>query len=78
MIKSRRSRWAGHVTRLEEGRKAFKTLTGNPTGKRPLGRPRRRRDDNIRINLKEISVSARNWIDSASIGIFRESLRMRD
>jgi len=42
VIKSRRLRWAGHVARIEEGRSAFKILTGTPTGKRPLGRPRRR------------------------------------
>ena len=42
VIKSRRLRWAGHVPRMEEGRSAFKILTGKPTGKRPLGRPRRR------------------------------------
>ena len=48
MIKCRRSRWAGHVARMEEGRCAFKILTGKPTGKRHLGRPRRRWEDNIR------------------------------
>ena len=42
MIKSRRMRWAGHVARMEEGRNAFKILTGTAAGKRPLGRPRRR------------------------------------
>ena len=42
VIKSRRVRWAGHVVRMEEGRSAFKMLTGKPTGKRLLGRPRRR------------------------------------
>ena len=42
VIKSRRLRWAGHVARMEEGRSAFKMLTGEPTGKRPLGRTRRR------------------------------------
>ena len=42
VIKSRRLRWAGHVARMEESRSAFKILTGTPTGKRPLGRPRRR------------------------------------
>ena len=41
VIKSRRLRWAGHVARMEESRIAFKILTGKPTGKRPLGRPRR-------------------------------------
>ena len=42
VIKSRKLRWAGHVARMEEGRSAFKILTGKPTEKRPLGRPRRR------------------------------------
>ena len=63
MIKYRRLRWAGHVARMEEGRSAFKILTGKPTGKRPLGRPRRRCEDNIRIDLKGIGVSTRNWVD---------------
>ena len=43
---------------MEEGRCAFKILTGKPTGKRPLGRPRRRREDNIRMNLEEIGMNA--------------------
>ena len=42
VIKSRRLRWPGHVARMEDGRSAFKILTDEPTGKRPLGRPRRR------------------------------------
>ena len=42
VIKSRRLRWAGHVARMEEGKSALKILTGTPTGKRPLGKPRRR------------------------------------
>ena len=67
MIKSRR-RWAGHVARMEEGRRAFKILTGKPTGKRPLGRPRRRWEDNIRMDLEEIDISAGNWVDSAQDG----------
>jgi hypothetical protein len=53
LIKSRRLRWAGHVARLEEGRSGFKIETGIPTGKRPLGRPRYRWEDNIRMDLKE-------------------------
>ena len=65
MIKSRRLRWAGHVARMEEGRSAFKILKGKPTGKRPLGRPRRRWEDNIRMNLEEIDINAENWVDSA-------------
>ena len=52
VIKSRRLRWAGHVARMKEGRGAFKILTGTPTGKKPLGRPRRKWEDNIRIDLK--------------------------
>ena len=50
VIKSRRLRWAGHVARMEEGRSAFKILTGKPTRKRPLGRCRRRWEDNIRMD----------------------------
>ena len=65
MIKSRRLRWAGHVARMEEGRSAFKILTGKPTGKKPLGRPSSRWEDNIRMDREEIGSSAGNWIDSA-------------
>ena len=65
MIKSIRLKWAGHVVRMEEGRSSFKTLTGKPTGKRPLGRPMRRWEDNIRMDLEEIIINAGNWVDSA-------------
>ena len=50
---------------MEEGRSAFKILTGKPTGKIPLGRPRRRWEGNIRMNLKEIGINTRNLVDSA-------------
>ena len=60
MIKSRRLRWAVHVAWMEEGRSVFKILTGKPTGKRSLGRPRRRWEDNIRMNLEEIGINAGN------------------
>ena len=60
MIKSRRFRWAGHVARMEEGRSSFKMLTGKPTRKRPLGRPRRRWEDNIKMDLEEIGINAGN------------------
>ena len=53
-------RWAGHVARLEEGRSAFKILTGKPTARRPLGRPRRRWEDNIRMDLEQIGINAGN------------------
>ena len=49
---------------MEEGRSAFKILTGKPTGKRPLGRPRHKWEDNIRMNLKKIGINTRNWVDS--------------
>ena len=52
LIKSRRMRWVGHVARMEEGRGVHKVLVGKPGGKRPLGRPRRRWEDNIEINLQ--------------------------
>ena len=65
VIKSRRLRWAGHVAKMEESRSAFKMLTGKPTGKRPLGRPRRTWEDGIRIYLKGIDINTRYWVDSA-------------
>ena len=62
------------VGRMEEGRSAFIILTGTPTGKRPLGRPRRGWEDNIRVDLKEICISTRNWVDSAQDKIIGEPL----
>jgi hypothetical protein len=62
VIKSRRLRWAGHVARIEEGRSTVKMLTGTPARKRPLGKPR---EGNIRMDLKEMGINARNWVDSA-------------
>ena len=47
-----------------EGRSAFNISIGDPTGKRPLERPRRRCEDNIRMDLKEIGIDTRNWVDS--------------
>jgi hypothetical protein len=54
IIKSRRMRWAGHVARMEEKRNAYMLLMGKPEGERPLGRPRRRWVDNIRMDLGRI------------------------
>jgi hypothetical protein len=54
MIKSRRMRWAGHVARMGETRNTYRLLVGKPEGKRPLGRPRRRWVDNIKMDLREI------------------------
>ena len=50
---------------MEESTSVFKNLTVNSTGRRPLGRSRRRREDANRIDLKEIGINSRNWIDSA-------------
>ena len=55
----------GYVCRMEDAGSAFKILTGKPTGKRPLGRRRRRSEDNISMYLKEIGINMSNWIDSA-------------
>ena len=52
VIISRRLKWADHVARMEGGRSAFNIVTGTPAAKRPLGRLRRRREDNIRMDLK--------------------------
>ena len=52
---------------MEEGRSALKILTGKPTGKRHLGRPRRRWEENIRMDLEEIGINVGNWVDSAQV-----------
>ena len=65
MIKSRILRWALHVDRMEEGRSVFRILTG----RRPLGKPGRRWEENIGVNIKEIDVNTRNWIDIAQVEI---------
>ena len=57
-------RWAGYGARIEEGRSAFNILTGRPTGKRPLGRPRHRWEGNIRMDLVELGINEGNWVDS--------------
>jgi hypothetical protein len=54
VIKSRRMRWAGHVARKGEGRGAYRILVGRPEGRRPLGKPRHRREDNIKMDLQEV------------------------
>ncbi|KAJ4445180.1 hypothetical protein ANN_06981 [Periplaneta americana] len=64
-IKSRRLRWAGHVARMGESRNAYSVLVGRPEGKRPLGRPRRRWEDNIKMNLRELGYDDRDWINLA-------------
>ena len=62
------------MARMEDGRSAFKILAGKPTGKRPLGRPRPRWEDNIRMDLKDIGINTRNWVDSTQDKIIGEPL----
>jgi hypothetical protein len=62
VIKSRRMRWAGHVARNGEGRSVYRILVGRPEGKRPLGRPRCRWENNIKLGLWEIGIDGVNWI----------------
>jgi hypothetical protein len=54
--------WAGHVARVGEGSGVNRVLSGRPEGKRPLGRPRRRWEDNIKMDLREIGIDGANWI----------------
>ncbi|KAJ4426421.1 hypothetical protein ANN_27235 [Periplaneta americana] len=61
----RRLRWAGHVARMGESRNAYRVLVGRPEGKRPLGRPRRRWGDNIKMDLREVGYDGRDWINLA-------------
>ena len=56
-------RWGGHVARMKKVRSACKILTDKLTGKIPLGRPRRKWEDNTRMNLKLIGINTRNWVD---------------
>jgi hypothetical protein len=65
MIKSRRMRWAVLVARMGEGRGVYRTLIGRPEGKRPLGRPRRMWEDNIKMDHREIVIDGANWIQLA-------------
>jgi hypothetical protein len=62
MIKSRRMKWAEHIARMGEFRNACKILVGKPEGKRPLGRPRCRWEDNIKMGLREIGFRDVDWI----------------
>jgi hypothetical protein len=69
VIKSRRMRWAGHVARMWEGRGVYRVLVGKPESKGPLGRPRRRWEDNIKMDLKEIGIDGANYIQQAQDGV---------
>jgi len=65
VIKSRRMRWAGHVTRMGEEREVYRVLLGKPEGRRPLERPRRRWVVNIRMDLQEVGCVYMDWIGLA-------------
>ena len=65
VIKSRRMRCAGHVARMGEGRGVYRVLVGKPEGKRPLGRPRRRWENNIRMYFQEVGLGDEDWIGLA-------------
>jgi len=65
VIKSRRMRWAGYVARMGEDRGLYRVLVGKPEGKRPLGRPRRRWEDNIKMDLQEVGCGGMDWIELA-------------
>jgi hypothetical protein len=65
VIRSRRMRWAAHLARMGKGKDVYGGLVGRPEGRRPLGRPRRRWEDNIKMDLREIGIDGVNWIQLA-------------
>jgi hypothetical protein len=64
-MKSRRMKWAGHVTHMEEGRGVYRVSVGKPEGKRPLGRPRHRWENNIKMDFQEGRCRGMEWIQLA-------------
>jgi hypothetical protein len=68
-IKSRRMRWAGHVARMGEGRNVYRVLVGKPERKRPLGRPRRRWEDGIKMGFRKIGCGVWSGFTWLRIGI---------
>jgi len=65
VIKLKRMIWAVHVTRMDERRSVYRILVGKPEGKTPLGRPRRRREDNIKTDLQKVGCGGMDWIELA-------------
>jgi len=65
VIKSRRMRWAVHVARMGEIKGVYSVLLKKPDGKKPLGRPRHRWEDNIKMDLQEVGCEGMDWIDVA-------------
>ena len=68
VVKSRRMRWAGHVMHMGEDRGVHRVLVGKPEGKMPLGRPRRRWEDNIKLDLQEVGGGRGDWMELAQDG----------
>jgi hypothetical protein len=66
-IKSKIMRWAGHVAHMGQDRKVYKVLVGKPKGKRPLGRLRHRRENEIKMDLREIGWGVAEWIHLAQV-----------
>ena len=65
VVKLRRMRWAGHVAHMGEDRGVHRVLVGKPEGKRPLGKPRRRWEDNIKMDLQEAGGGHGDWMELA-------------
>ena len=65
VIKSKRMRFEGHITRLGEWRGVYRVLVGKPEGNRPLGRPTRRWEDNIGMDIQEVGCGGMDWIELA-------------
>ena len=65
VIKPRRMRWAEHVARMGEGSGVYRVLVGKPEGRRSLGRPKRRWEDNIRMDLREVGFGCVDWMELA-------------
>jgi hypothetical protein len=65
VIRSTRMRWAGHPVRMGERRYAYRVMVGKPEGKRPFGRPRRKREDNIKMDLQVVGCGVMDWIKLA-------------
>jgi hypothetical protein len=68
VIKSRRMRWAGNVARMRDRRGAYRVLVGRPDGNRPLGRPRLRLENNIKMDFQEVGWGGMDWIAVAEDG----------
>ena len=65
VVKARRMRWVGHVARMGEGRDVHRVLVGKPEGRRPPGRPRRRWEDNINVDLQQVGCGDKDWMELA-------------